>query len=181
MKNFWILSLLLVFLSWMIVWCSKSGGKIIEENNSDQVLAYNDSMRTISAKCFEAEGSMWDIYNAYNWWSTEDVKSAIDDTVSECKDSMFQINNLWDIDWDVSLKDGVISLIQKMIERFEKLYEILPFLPLLGEGLGDEDSAIYEGIKEDLDSLGVEEKSLNEKLINIQRSFAEVHWYDVAQ
>jgi hypothetical protein len=55
-----------------------------------------------------------------------------------------------------------------MIERYEKLYEVLPFLPLLSEGLEDEDYTIYENIKEDLDSLGAEIKDLNKSLRDIQ-------------
>lgn len=166
----------------MIVWCSvNKSDKTGEKVGKDQILIYNDSIRSFSEECFEADDTMRKTYNAYNWWSTDDVKKAIDDTVSVCKNTMFQINDLWDIEWDSSLKDGVILLIQKMIERYEKLYEILPFLPLLSEGLGDDDYTAYEDIKEDLDSLGAEMKDLNKSLAGIQQWFAEKYWYEVAQ
>ena len=187
MKKFGVLLFCLVLLSWMIVWCSSkdvSDDKwdfIIEEIDTDQIMAYNDSIRDFWLKCFEADESMRDIYNWYNWWSTDEVKSAIDDTVSECKNSMFQINDLWDIDWDSSLKDWVILLIQKMLERYEKLYETLPFLPLLDEWLVEEDSMAYEEIKSELDSLGSEIRDLNKNLSDIQLSFAEAHWYELEQ
>lgn len=186
MRKFGVLLLWLIFLSGMIVGCSLKENDdkwdfIIEEIDSDQIVAYNDSIRSISEKCFEAEDSMWNIYNWYNWWSTDDVKSAIDETVSVCKDSMFQINDLWGVDWDSSLKDWVILLIQKMLERFDKLYETLPFLPLLDEGLVDEDFVAYEGIKSDLDSLGWEIRDLNKSLSEIQRLFAEAHWYELEE
>lgn len=124
---------------------------------------------------------MWSVYNDYNWWSADDVKSAIDKTVSICKDAMLEINNLWDWEWDNSLKNGVILLIQKKLEKYEKLYETLPFLPLLDSGLTEEDTTIYEWIKQDLDSLDWEIEKLNEKLVDVQRWFAERHWYELEE
>ena len=124
---------------------------------------------------------MWDVYNSYNWWSIDDVKLAIDNTVSECKDAMFKINDLWAWEWDASLKDGVISLIQKMLEKYEKLYETLPFLPLLSEWLVEDDAVIYEWIKAELNSLDWEIIELNDELSEIQYSFAENHWYELEQ
>ena len=173
MKKFGVFALWLVILSWVIVWCSS------KQADEDQVIVYNGNIISLWEKCIEAGESMWNIYNWYSKWSTEDVKSAIDDAVSQCKDSMFQINDLWGMDWDDSLKDGVIVLIQKMLEQYEKLYEILPFLPLLDEGLVEEDLRTYEQIVEDLDSLGVEIQDLNKNLVEIQRWFAERYWYEV--
>ncbi len=183
MRKIGILLLWLVFLSWMIVWCSSKDkwDFIIEEIDTDQVLDYNDTITDLSIECFESENSMWDVYNSYDWWSTDDVKSAIDETVDVCKNSMFKINDLWDVEWDSSLKDGVILLIQKMLERFDKLYETLPFLPLLEEWLAEEDSAAYEAIKSELDSLASEIRDLNKGLSDIQRSFAEAHWYELEE
>lgn len=187
MKKFGVFVFWLIVLSWMIVWCSskeKTSDKwdfVIEDVDTDQILVYNDNIRELWLKCFESDESMRNIYNWYNWWLTDDIKLAIDDTVSVCKDSMFQINDLWDIDWDSSLKDGVILLIQKMMERYEKLYETLPFLPLLDEWLVEEDSMAYEEIKSDLDSLGSEVRDLNKDLSDIQRSFAEAHWYELEE
>ena len=173
MKNLGVLVFWLFILSWMIVWCSS---KEVEE---DEIVVYNDNIRILWEKCIEAGDSMRNIYDSYNWGSVEDVKSAIDSAVSECKDSMFQINDMEDIDGDGSLKDGVILLIQKMLEQYEKLYESLQFLPLLEEGLWEEDAEIYETIVEDLGSLSVEIQDLNKNVFDIQRWFAEKYWYVV--
>jgi len=181
MNKFGIFVICLIVFSWIMAWCSGNKSNDMKNLEADEILVYNDSMREFWLKCFESDQSMRDVYNSYKWWSTDDIKKAIDDTVSECKNSMFQINDLWDIEWDTSLKDGAILLIQKMIERYEKLYEVLPFLPLLSEGLEDEDYTIYENIKEDLDSLGAEIKDLNKSLRDIQNWFAENHWYAVVQ
>lgn len=188
MRNFVVWLLCVVSLSWVIVWCSSKETKntdkwdfIIEEVDADQVLSYNDSIRNFSIKCIDAEESMWDVYNGYDWWSIDDVKLAIDNTISECKDAMFKINDLWAWEWDSSLKNWVISLIQKMLEKYEKLYETLPFLPLLSEWLVEEDVVIYEWIKAELNSLDWEIIELNDELSEIQYSFAEAHWYELEQ
>lgn len=188
MRNFVVWLLCVVCLSWVIVWCSSKETKntdkwdfVIEEINTDQVLSYNDSIRNFSIKCIDAEESMWNVYNGYDWWSIDDVKLAIDNTISECKDAMFKINDLWAWEWDSSLKNWVISLIQKMLEKYEKLYETLPFLPLLNEWLVEEDVVIYEWIKAELNSLDWEIIELNDKLSEIQYSFAEAHWYELEQ
>ena len=188
MRNFGVLLLCMICLSWVMVWCSTKEAKntdqwdfVIQEVDADQVLSYNDNIRNFSIMCIDAEESMWDVYNSYNWWSIDDVKLAIDNTVSECKDAMFKINDLWAWEWDASLKDGVISLIQKMLEKYEKLYETLPFLPLLSEWLVEDDAVIYEWIKAELNSLDWEIIELNDELSEIQYSFAENHWYELEQ
>ena len=90
------------------------------------------------------------------------------------------VEALWDWEWDSSLKDGVIALLQKGIEYYKKLWETVSYLENQ-EWLTEEEAAAYEAIEEEFTVIGQEYEAANTNLITIQSQFAANHGFELEE
>lgn len=192
MKNLKLLALLwFLLISWTLIGCTSNKPEVTEENTStgdfiieditDQYNAaidYNDKLVDLAAACINSENDIWTAYDDENS-STNDVQTAISSTLNECNAIIEQINTLGDREWDSSLKDGVIAIIEKDINYYSKFSELLPYLEL--ENPTDEEAEASAAILNELDALDAELNEANANLVTLQAEFAANHWYELEE
>ena len=93
---------------------------------NDAVINYNDELVDMASNCIISEDNIRNTYDDENA-SIEDIKSAIDSTINVCTEAGKNIETLWDWEWDSSLKDWVLNIIEKYIAYYTKFSEILPY------------------------------------------------------
>lgn len=190
MKKIRFLSLLwLVLVAWSLAWCldnnnvnewTNDQGLIIEDvtEKTNAVIDYNDTMVDLAYNCISSEDAIRDTYNS-DVLDIEGIKSTIDNALKECSYAITQIEALGDWEWDATLKDGVITLLQKGTEYYKKLWESLSYLD--PEWLTEEELAAYEALKEELTTIGQEYEAANANLISIQSQFAANHGFELEE
>jgi len=188
MKNLKLLSLLwIIIVAWTLAWCwnnknisndDNTWDVTIETTNTeaDAVINYNDTLVELASECVMSEES---IRNNYNDSSStiEDIETAINNTISECESAKGKINELWWWEWDNSLLDGIIAIIDNDIAYYKKFNELLPYLQK--EQLTEEENEKYQSIVYEAEVLDEELAKTNENLITIQEEFAKNHWYEL--
>lgn len=145
----------------------------------DAAIKYNDTIVDLASSCILSENSIWDAYSNYengNIW-IEDVQQTINNTLNECSNTSEQIRALWDREWDSSLKDSAIAIIEKNITYYSKFSELFPLL--WNADLSEEDSENLARISNELDILDNELNEANEHLVKIQEEFAKNHGYEL--
>ena len=150
---------------------------IIEDNTweSEAVINYNDTLVELASQCIMSENNIWSTYDDES--PVEDIQAAISNTINECSNAKENINKLWDWEWDSSLKDGVLLIIEKEIAYYAKFSEMLPYLEK--EELTEEENSVYESIYAEIQSLDQELAEANDNLINIQEQFAQDHDFEL--
>lgn len=173
MKNLKLASLLAVSLfSIFLVGCNNetknnnqtnNGDFIIEDITPDEaVINYNDKLVDLALLCIK------EIDTSGN------ISESINSIIENCKTSINEINNLWDWEWDSSLKDGAITVIEKYIEYYTKFSELIPFLEK-EDDLSEEEKATYDSILSGIETIDAELDEANSNLTLIQEQFAENH------
>lgn len=178
MKKFRLLSVLgIALVSLALAGCNKDKGElIIEEINTDDVIAYNDSLVDFASQCIDSEDAVWNTYQDENS-SIQDIEAAIDNTISECSAAKDKVNALWAREGDNSLKDGVIRILENDINYYSKFKEILPYLEI--EELTEEQAAAYDAIINEIEVLDNELTEANDDLVAIQEAFASNNLFDL--
>ena len=150
---------------------------VIEDTTSeaDAVINYNDTLVDLASQCIISENNIWSSYD--NESPIEDVQAAINNTINECNTSKENVNKLWDWEWDSSLREWVIAIIDKEIEYYSKFSEILPYLEK--EELTEDEKWIYDTIFAEIQTLDGELSQANDNLINVQEQFALNHWFEL--
>jgi hypothetical protein len=179
MKNLKLLTLLWTFLLiWTLAGCwSNNNEDFIVEDLTWEIKAtidYNDKLTSITYNCITSEEF---IRNAYDDRSIEDVETAIENTISECTNAKKEIKKIWNWNGDSSLKDGVITVIEKEIEYCSKFKELLPYLEK--EDVTEEENNKYENLLSEIKIIDDERKEANENIIAIQQEFAEKYWFEL--
>lgn len=184
MKNLKILTLSgIILLAGFLSGCwnnSKVNGVNNTENTNsenDKVIDYNDSIVKIASKCHESAMSTRDSYN--NKDEITQTETSAKNTISECEDSINQINILWDREWDSSLKDWMVSLLNLYVTYFTKFNEMLTYLE--NENHPKEDIESYEIIVKEIKDMDSEIESENNSFINTQKLFANNHWFELEE
>jgi hypothetical protein len=185
MKNLKLLTLLWVILfAWTLAWCWNKNTNI-EANNSwdliiedatwiyDAVINYNDSLVDIASQCIISEDAILTDYES----GSDDILASINNTISQCQDSINQINTLWDWEWDSSLKDWIVKILELDIAYFWKFKELLPYLA--SEELSEEDADKYNTLVDEINAIDQEMETANNELISIQEEFAANHGYEL--
>lgn len=184
MKKIRLLTLLwVVLVAWTLVGCwnkDKEWDFIIEDITwqNDAVIEYNDTLVDLTAQCLSAEDEVWSAYKNSDTWISN-ITNAINNLVNECSTAWEQIKNLWDREWDDSLKNWVLNIIEKEISYYIKFNELLPFIKK--EWLTEEESANYNSIYEEIESIDIELSKANEDLSVIQDQFAKNHWFELEE
>lgn len=184
MKNFKLLTLLWVaFIAGTLAGCwnkDNEGDFIIEDITSENeaVINYNDNLVDLASKCLASEDTIWTTYNDANS-TTDDIISAIENTISECSNTSDEINKLWDWEGDNSLKSWILDIIEKEINYYTKFSELLPYLEK--EDLTDEERADYDVIYAEVETLDKELSDANDNLLVVQEQFAKNHWFELEE
>lgn len=184
MKNFKLLTLLWVaFIAGTLAGCwnkDNEGDFIIEDITSENeaVINYNDNLVDLASKCLASEDTIWTTYNDANS-TTDDIISAINNTISECSNTSDEINKLWDWEGDNSLKSWILDIIEKEINYYTKFSELLPYLEK--EDLSDEERADYDVIYAEVETLDKELSDANDNLLVVQEQFAKNHWFELEE
>jgi hypothetical protein len=100
--------------------------------------------------------------------------------LKECSYAITQIEALGGWEWDNSLKDGVITLLQKGSEYYKKLWETVSYLEN-PDWLTEEEATAYEALKEEFSAVGQEYETANANLIDIQSQFAANHGFELEE
>lgn len=142
----------------------------------DEVISYNDSLVDLASQCIVSEDSVWNVYDDENAW-VEDIQDAISKTIAECNTAKENIKKLGDWEWDSSLKDWVLNIIEKEIAYFSKFSELLPYLEI--EEPTEEEEDAYNNLFLTIETLDGELSQANDNLITIQEQFAKAHWFEL--
>jgi len=153
---------------------------IIEDITADTnaVIDYNDSLVDIASSCIASEDAIWNAYNS-DEFDADKVQTAIDNTLDECNSAITQIEALGGWEWDNSLKDGVVILLQKDVEYYGKIREMIAYLAISEDGLTEEQNEAYGSILAEIDTLNQELEAANNNLIEIQNQFAANHKFEL--
>lgn len=182
MKKFWILSLLWVILVfWTLAWCwnkqtdTDTWDIVIEEVNwdTDAIINYNDTLVELASKCVMSEDNIRDAYDSTS--SVEDIQSSITNIINECNNVWESIKNLGDWEWDSSLKDWVLLVIEKEIAYYSKFNGLLPYLQK--EKLTEDEKWIYDKIFAEVETLDKELSEASQNLTVIQEDFSNKYGY----
>lgn len=185
MKNVKLLALLWVALvAGTLAWCGNKNANlgtnnqwdvIIEDTtqNYSTVIDYNDSLVDIASECIISEN---DIPTDYEDWM-ESIKVAINNTLAQCQSSIDQINALGDWEWDSSLREWIIKILELDIAYFSKFSELLPFLA--SDELPEADADKYNALVDEINAIDQEMEAANNDLIQIQEIFAANHGYEL--
>ncbi len=183
MKNFKFLTLLWVILVfWTLAGCgSKTADNsdvVIEDitSETDAVINYNDTLVDLASSCIVSQSVVESTYDNEDA-TIEDIQTVITDTIKECSSAGEKIEKLWDWQWDSSLKDWALNIIQKYIAYYSKFNEILPYATK--EELTEEENGIYESLLAEAETLDNELNIANNELVAIQENFAKDHWYEL--
>ena len=191
MKKTRLLTLLwVVLLAWSLAWCwnnnttntnlgseTQWGDLIIEDTTSvhDAVIDYNDALVETASQCILSEDNIpTDFENGL-----ENIQNAVNNTISQCQNSITEINKLWDWEWDSSLKDWVIKILELDVAYFTKFNEVLPYL--VSEELTEEEADKYNTLIEEINAIDEEMKAANDNMVTIQSEFAQNHWFQLEE
>lgn len=164
----------------MLAWCWNNGinnswNFIIEDitEKSNEFANYNDMLADLLSNCTNAEDEI--LNSQDNNVSIEEKKSAINNKISECQNSIEQINSLWGIDWDNSLQNEVVVVIEKIISYYSKLGELLPYSEITNPT--NEETKKIASITDELNTIDNEISESNNTLLEIQNEFANNHGF----
>ena len=191
MKKTRLLTLLwVVLLAWSLAWCwnnnttntnlgseTQWGDLIIEDTTSvhDAVIDYNDALVETASQCILSEDNIpTDFENGL-----ENIQNAVNNTISQCQNSITEINKLWDWEWDSSLKDWVIKILELDVAYFTKFNEVLPYL--VSEELTEEEADKYNTLIEEINAIDEEMQAANDNMVTIQSEFAQNHWFQLEE
>lgn len=178
-KNRFLAFLWLIAITWTLAGCWSNNWDFIIEDVSSQteaVIDYNDNLVDAASTCIASENIIRNTYDNENS-SIDDIKNAINNTIKECTTAKKNINSLWDWEWDSSLKEWIINIIEKYITYYTKFSEILPYLEQ--EEITEEQNEKYESILAEIEALDNELNEANNTLIVIQEQFAKNHWFEL--
>lgn len=140
----------------------------------DAVINYNDKLVELASQCIISENDIWSAYD--NDSSTENIQNAINNTITKCTDISKEINGIWDWEWDSSLKDWVLDVIEKEIAYYTKFSEMIPYI---GQDVNEEENAKYESLLDEIEALDKELNESNNNLMTIQEQFAQNHGFEL--
>ena len=185
MKNFKLLALLwVVLIAGTLAWCwnnnANLGGNngwdlIIEDNTPayDAVIDYNDSLVDIASQCIISENNIPTDYEN----GLDGIQAAINNTLTQCQNSIDQINALGDWEWDASLREWIVKILELDIAYFSKFSELLPYLA--SEELPEADADKYNTLVDEINAIDQEMEAANNDLILTQETFAANHGYEL--
>lgn len=204
MKNLKLLTLLwIILITWTLAGCFRNKDSDEENQNNgientakgnDPLSIYYNSLMDIAAKCIDTEQGVSDTYNNPSS-SIIDVKLAINKTLNQCLNASEEIQAQWDREWDFSLSDWILNVLDKTVNYYSKFSEYISYeentkpteedeyiagLDNLNEDTEepavDNSADILNNISNELDILKEDLNTATNELAVIQEEFANVHW-----
>lgn len=189
MKNLKIITLLwFILISWTLSGCFRDKDSNNENPNNDvdatvqendPVAIYYNNLIDIASKCLDSEQAISDTYNNPSS-STIDVKLAINKTLNQCLDASEEIQIQGDRQWDLSLNNWFVNVLDKTVNYYSKFSEYVSYEET--NFIEDEDSTeesvvpTLTNISNELDILKEELDNATNELKGLQEEFANVHW-----
>ena len=181
MKNFKIITLSLTILSV----CVLSGCFSKKTDNNDFIIEditdkyeavsnYNDTLRELTSECINSQNEIMNLYTDENQ-SINNIQEAIDDSLDRCQNILSEINTLGDREWDSSLKEWIITVIDIYMEYYTKFSDFIPYSKI--DNPAPEEAETLERIINELNAIEDKLWEANDKLAQIQENFANEHWY----
>ena len=204
MKNLKLLTLLwIILITWALAGYFRISNSNTEDQNNgientakgnDPLSIYYNSLMDIAAKCIDTEQGVSDTYNNPSS-SIIDVKLAINKTLNQCLNASEEIQAQWDREWDFSLSDWILNVLDKTVNYYSKFSEYISYeentkpteedeyiagLDNLNEDTEepavDNSADILNNISNELDILKEDLNTATNELATIQEEFANVHW-----
>lgn len=181
MKNFRIITLSLAILGVCVL--SGCFSKKTDNNNFiieditdkyEAVSNYNDTLRELTSECINSQNEIMNLYTDEGQ-SINSVQEAIDNSLDTCQNILNEINTLGDREWDSSLKDWIIAVIDIYMEYYTKFSDFLPYSKI--DNPTQEEAEALERIINELNAIEDKLWEANDKLAEIQENFANEHWY----
>ena len=132
------------------------------------VVEYNDSFIKVVNDCLSATQPFWD---EFEWWNTD--LATLQDDIQICKKAWKDASNLWNFDWDSSLKEAVINFLWTYTDYLEKFTETSPYRNI--DNISTEDEDYYRNLRQELASLENDLNAQMSSLQEVQESFAAKH------
>lgn len=175
MKKIRLLSIFMVAI--LLVWCGSNSEKEDTITNENYVYSpdseYNIKLSDITNTCYDTMSDTINQYDQYKLWtSTAKIAKTISSAITTCETSADQINSLWSRDWDSSMRDGAIILIDKILSSLRLLEQTLVYLDP-AEDLTPQEVAAHNAISQELVALESDINDLASELLSIQEEFAE--------
>ena len=154
--------------------------KNITDNEYDKsdysAVNYNDNLIDIAKKCVSSEDKVRELYDNDNS-ATEDITLAINNTINVCKNSVEQINKLWDWEWDSTLRDWVLNVTAITTLYYMEFLKIVPYLDI--DELDNVQEEKYNSILTKLEEIDAKLDEANNDLSSIQIKFAKKFWFEL--
>ncbi len=148
--------------------------KYIENEDVYDVIEYNDNIINASSACVNAFEHISEIEEN---WTSKQLKTSIDNAISECKDSLKELSEIWAWNNDDSFQKATMNLIANGILFLNKAKEILPYQDL---------TSITPNQKEKLNKMIDELETLENKIVEssdeltkVQQAFAKKFRYEL--
>jgi hypothetical protein len=194
MKKLRLLALWSTLILWTLAGCWSSNEQAnsninnntnntwtVTTTESNPVVAYHNNIINLTTKCAESEDLVRTLYDTYNEDNTsfkiEDIQDAINRTINECSNDLQEIYNLWDWNWDSSLKIWATEFIEKTIKLYQKLGESLPYLEKWN--VTEDEKKAYDSIIAEIQSIVEEWWEANKNLSSLQTQFAQRYSFEL--
>lgn len=181
MKKFWLLTLLwIILITSSLAGCeNKDTSNTLNSTNTssqyDAVINYNDTIVDLALNCLKTEENIKKAYDENS--STENIEATINSTITKCSSAIDNIQKIGDWEWDSSLKEWIIAVLQENLVYYWKLIETLPYIKK--RELTEEENEAYKWIISEINNINSKIAEANDRLILIQEEFANKHWYQL--
>ena len=133
------------------------------------VVEYNDAFIAAVNKCLEPTQSLW---TEFENWSTD--LSSLQWDIELCKTASDDASDLWNFDWDASLKDAVVGFLDTYVDYLEKFADTNPYWDVEEISIDDEEN--YKSLIKELSEIEWNLNSQMTVLQETQEAFAAKHW-----
>ena len=138
------------------------------------VIKYNDNLVDAALDCINSEENVW---KAYLDWNAEQLKTAIDNTLSICKKSIKQLKEFWTRNSDDTLQKAIINYIANNIVYYNKIKKLVSYKDI--EELSESQEESYNEIIKEIDEFGTKLEKLGDEIRNVQKKFAKKYRYEL--
>lgn len=148
--------------------------KYITDADALGVITYNDNLVDAALACMDSEEN---VSEAYLDWNAEQLKAAINSTLSVCMESVKQIKEFWARNGDDTLQKAIINYISNNIVYYNKMKKIVPYQDI--KKLSESQQEAYNEIIKEIGEFGTKLEEFGDEMRNVQEKFAKKHRYEL--
>lgn len=165
MKKFAVLSLLI--LSFTLTWCGSEEASVVD---------YNNTLVDLTKSCLTAETKTREAMAQYDWPTTQESLKTANNI---CLQIQNDISSLGWFDWDTSLQQAILSLINTELEYLKILDSTLSFST--DQTRTPQQELEYLTLQWQLTSLRETAHQQSEMVLKAQNTFSIDHGFTVSQ